>query len=156
MTVTIINPTDSMSEAEIESAVEQIQAASADQVETAEEIIDEAIEQIREIAKVTSHLNELKEEHGMYMTPIDEQIRLMYEPEDEINLSGTKETLHFGANAKKVEGVDKDALMKAIGMDVFLKIANVSIGDIRKYCNPMQLAKILDEQRTGKRTIKIK
>jgi len=37
-----------------------------------------------------------------------------------------------------------------------MEIANVGVGDIRKYCNPKELELILAEENTGKRSEKIK
>lgn len=82
---------------------------------------------------------------------------------DESHLGSESDTLEgeynydvkIGAKASKVTNIDTPKLIKALGQETYMEIAKVGVGDIRSYCNPKQVATILTEENTGKRSIKI-
>ena len=66
-------------------------------------------------------------------------------------LVGVDNNISYGKKANAVQSINREELIKALTQDTFMEIANVGIGDMRKYCNPKQLEKILTEERTGNR-----
>lgn len=77
------------------------------------------------------------------------------DPEAEGVLVGVEYVLTLGKKANAVTSIDKEALRKALGDETFLELAEVKVGDIRKYLNPIQLEVVLTEERKGNRAIKI-
>lgn len=69
--------------------------------------------------------------------------------------TGTLGTVQLGARAKEVEEIDKEEVIKILGIDTVLKIAKIGVGDLRKYLTEDQLSKVLTEARTGTRKVKI-
>jgi hypothetical protein len=94
----------------------------------------------------------VKEMEGDLRSIADEQEKDATAP---TSLEGIKYLLSFGKKKSEVIAVYKAELIKALGQETFMELAAVSIGDIHAYCNPKQVEKILAEDNTGPRSIKI-
>jgi hypothetical protein len=70
----------------------------------------------------------------------------VYEPEDTLTVKGAHWMLDIGACSKSPRKlVDKEATIKYMGKDTFMKLASVSVGDAEKYLTPEQVAKVMSE-----------
>jgi len=78
-----------------------------------------------------------------------------YPADQTVTLEGVDFDVDMGVRAMKVTDTDKKLLKKTLGNDTFFKLADIGIGDIRKYCTPPQIEKILTEAREGGRTFKV-
>ena len=77
-------------------------------------------------------------------------------PADEtVTLEGVDYDVKMVVRAMKVTDTDRKLLYKTLGSDLYLDLATIAIGDIRKYCTPPQIAEILTEVREGGRTLKV-
>lgn len=76
--------------------------------------------------------------------------------DDVMPLTGVSEyNVELSKKSMSVVEVNKKLLRKTLGKDTFYELANIGVGDIRKYCTPPQIEKILTEERTGKRRITV-
>jgi hypothetical protein len=69
-------------------------------------------------------------------------------------LAGLQYEGEVGAKGRKTVVVDRDKLIEALGLDLFLKIAEVSVTDMRRYLTDDQLATIIEQPHVNKRSIK--
>lgn len=116
-----------------------------DEYGSASEKLAKAMKKLEPLtAKVAKLKKELAEEANTY--PADESV----------TLEGTSWTVEYGKNAMKVLSTNKEVLRETLGPDVYFELSSVSIGDIRLYCTPPQIASILTEDREGGRTGKLK
>lgn len=70
-----------------------------------------------------------------------------YDPTQELEVKGLHWLLDVGVAAKTPAVLkDIDMARKFLGDKVFMQIAKLTITDVRKYLNPEQCAKVLDEE----------
>lgn len=84
---------------------------------------------------------------------------IQLEKDEGAEITGMYYTGTIGACAKKPRTIgDLGKFREAVGDEVFMKLAKVSISDIEKYCNPTQVAEILsqDVEYTDRRTLTVK
>jgi hypothetical protein len=68
-----------------------------------------------------------------------------YEPTDALQIKGKHWLLEIGPSAKNPAKLnDLPSAMKMLGQEVFNKIAKVNLGDLTKYLNPEQYAKVVN------------
>ncbi len=72
-----------------------------------------------------------------------------------VDLAGVLYDVELSKKSMAVIEIDKKVLRKTLGKDTYFELAKIGVGDIRKYCTPPQIAKILTEERTGKRRISV-
>ena len=78
-----------------------------------------------------------------------------YKTDESALLLGLEFDVKVGMKASAVQAIDKEELYKTLGEETFFELAVIGVGDIRKYCSPPQIEKILTEKRTGSRSVKI-
>lgn len=70
-------------------------------------------------------------------------------------LKGKTGEVKVGPKATKVTSISKEALIEILGPDQYIVLAEMKIGDIRKYLTPPQIADVLTEEKSGPRSVKI-
>jgi hypothetical protein len=74
-------------------------------------------------------------------------------PDQTTNLEGTLGTVQLSACPKEVGTVDMDKAIELLGTETFLRLAKISIGDLRKYLTPEQFEEVATTERTGTRRV---
>jgi len=93
------------------------------------------------------------------MKKYEEELKQLVEtsgatPETEVELVGSQYALVYGPKTKQVVNTNLEMVREILGLDQFLEIADVSVGNIRKYLNPKQQEQCLVEDRIGSRRMK--
>lgn len=77
------------------------------------------------------------------------------DPGTKFVLVGSTHELQLGAQGQRASVKDNEAVIDEIGIELFQKIAKVSITDLKAYCTPDQLEKITKSTFAIKRRIKV-
>jgi len=77
-------------------------------------------------------------------------------PDQEITFVGTNGDVVFSAQGNVREVSDQDALIEALGPEVFAQIAKVPLGMIDQYVTPMEQEAFITTTRTGPRKFSIR
>lgn len=90
---------------------------------------------------------------------LNDRLKKELDHTDEAELTGAHWTLEIGPEAKNARTLKDDAIPKLqaiLGIEAFVKLAKVNIGDIEKYCTPEQVVQVVnsDTGYSGKRKIK--
>lgn len=70
-------------------------------------------------------------------------------------LDGNDYRIDLGAQGVKLVPADSEAVIDELGLELFMKLAKVSITDLKAYCTPEQLEKITTSTFGIKRRIKV-
>lgn len=108
-----------------------------------------------QLAKAEADLKPLKMKVAEFEDTLRTYADGLVDKTEKVSVKGIEHILEFGPKASTVLAIDKEALVEAVTPEVYLDLANMAVGDIRKYCNPKQIEKILTEDNVGKRSIKI-
>ena len=78
------------------------------------------------------------------------------QPEENMQVANETHTVVIDAQRKKVIAINKNRLMKILGAKTWFNLTVPGVTDIRKYLNPEQIGKVLTEEHTGNRTVRLK
>lgn len=118
------------------------------------EKVDEYGELCREIKDAEKQLAPLKKKMLKLKGELIEEGD-SFERDEVVELVGEDYLVELSKNSKQVVAIDKAALKAALGDETFYELADVGVGDIRKYCTPPQLEKILAEELSGTRRVSV-
>ena len=125
----------------------------------AESALKSEVDQIYQIDRTISKMEEsivaLKATLKSKMEPLMEHIDVLYNAEDKVTLQGFEHMIELSAKGMKVTNIDKATLRAELGEDSFDDLWAIGVGDIRKYLNPKQIAKVLTEERIAARRMKV-
>lgn len=116
--------------------------------------VDEYGELCRQIKDAEKELAPLKKQMLKLKTALVEEGEA-FERDETVELVGVDFVVELSKNSKQVVAIDKAALKAALGDETFYELADVGVGDIRKYCTPPQLEKILAEELSGTRRVSV-
>ena len=138
------------------TVVEDAQTPKLDEeVRNAADVVDEYVDSALKLKKKQDALVPL--EKGV--ETLTDELRMIAGEQDwklPLTMVGLDHEVELSAVPKKVTHIDKKALIKILGQDQFNELAEISIGDMRKYLNPKELEKVMTEDRQGKRTVKVR
>ena len=77
------------------------------------------------------------------------------DPSTPMVLDGDEYQIKLGAQGVKLISEDSEAVIDELGMELFLKLAKVSMTDLKAYCTPDQLERITTKTFAIKRRIKV-
>lgn len=143
MTVTIIKP-KAVDVTEIDSE-SIIPAVVVDEYGS---LVAELKDATEKLAPLTSKVSELAK--GI-IGAVDEII----DPSVPMVLDGNDYRLNLGAKGVKLMSADSEAVIYELGTELFMKLAKVSITDLKAYCTPEQLEKITTSTFSIKRRMKV-
>ena len=127
-----------------EVSTESSVAQKVDQYVCRKEELKMAMEEIKPLQK------KIKELENEFYTITDRT------PADEVvTIQGFEYVLELGKKAKNVSSIDMDRVIEILGDDKFMKLATIPVGKIRDYLSPEEQEEVLEEELSGKRTIKI-
>jgi hypothetical protein len=78
-----------------------------------------------------------------------------YEATQELNMQGNDHSVTISPKYREAEMASNEAILDKIGMQNFLAVSKVSVGELKKYCTPDELEDILSYDNTGARRIKV-
>ena len=143
MTVTIIKP-----------KATDVTKIDSEQVIPAE-VVDEFAMLKAEVTVIEDDLkpmlNKVKQMEQGIIGAVDEVIS----PGTPFTLVGNEFELQLGAQGTRTVISDSEAVVDELGIELFLKLAKVSITDLRAYCTPEQLEKITKTTFATKRRVKV-
>ena len=143
MTVTIVAPkAKELSKEELESIV-------------AAEVIDEYGTLLTEHAlakeKLVPRSTKLSELTATIIGAVDEVV----DPDTPVVLDGNEYKISLGTQGTRLVVADSEAVVDEIGAELFMKLAKVSITDLKAYCTPEQLELITKKTFGIKRRVKV-
>lgn len=106
-----------------------------------------------EIDQLKSQLKPREAEAKDLKEVLDAHIDETVGPAQTGTLKGNASKVEFGKRANRVEVVDKDKLIEIIGLDAFMKLAEVGITKIRALLSEEELEEVLHTERTGNRKL---
>lgn len=143
MAVTILQKQEQVLDAEV-----LLDATQAERVDAYGSASEELAARLKELEPLQNLVKELK---NSLLEDADELAA------NEVHtFSGHVYAVELGKKAMKVVATDKTKLRETLGDDTFFELADVGIGDIRKYCTPPQIEEILAEEQIGPRRVKVK
>jgi hypothetical protein len=80
---------------------------------------------------------------------------LTFPADETVTLEGESYDIEQGVRAMKVTDINRPVLRKILGKETFDALWSIGISDIRKYCTPPQIEKVLTEARDGGRSFKV-
>lgn len=143
MTVTIIKPkAKDVSKIDSEQVVP---AETVDEYAVAAAKLEKRAEKLKPLQKQVKDL-----ELGI-IGAVDEVI----DPGTKFNLTGNDFELQLGAQGQRAEITNMELAVDLLGEDLFLKLAKISITDLKAYLTPDQLAQVTKSNYKIKRRIKV-
>lgn len=134
-------------------SAEEHQVSSTDQL-SLEQRVDAVVVAYHEVAKLKLKLKAREEELSGLVAPFVEAADQLFNPENEAVFAGEKGTLTLTPKAMKVTNIDTEALIDCLGLETYMALAKVGVGDIRAYLSPPEVAKVLTEERETPRRVK--
>ena len=120
------------------------------------EVIDSFIEKKtkldKELAKLKPLQKEVDELEKLILAPVDEVMAA----EVPVTLSGTKMDIGLTPKGNSTTITDMEQAKAWLGQELFMKIAKITLADLKTYLSGMQIEKITKEERTSKRRVTIK
>ena len=90
----------------------------------------------------------------LYLIEIHSKFYDFY-PASKVTLAGIKFNLDLGAQGKRTALTDIEKVFEMLGFETFMKVAKVSVADLKSYLNPDQLASVTEVKFGTKRRVKI-
>lgn len=119
------------------------------------EVVDEYATLSAKLKKATDKMAPLAKQVSDLQTVIIGAADSVLAPEVKVTLPGIDYELQLGAQGKKMELVDAEAAFEMLEFDLFLKLAKISVANLKAYLNPDQLAKVTESKFKIKRRVKI-
>ena len=117
--------------------------------------VDQFVALKEKIVKAKAKIAPLEKELGELAAALLAQADATVKPEEKTTLKGEHSYIEYGAKAKEVTAIDKAKLLEVLGEETYFALAEVKVGDVRQYCTPPQIAEILTEEQTGRRSVKV-
>ncbi len=111
------------------------------------------VDEIGDLQEQVAKLKALQEQVAARRERLFDALTL--EPGEEVTVVGERYVAKIGAMANVREVVDRDALIEFLGLDLFRKIAVVSMADIDRYLTPEQKGVVLKSTQSGSRKLTV-
>lgn len=118
------------------------------------ELVDEYVSTIQKIKEFKDKLEPLTQLKEFQESALLEQVDSVAAADEEALLVGNVHNLKVSKKSMVSKVKDKPKLLELLGDDTYLELAEVKIGDIRKYLTPDQIEQVLKETRDGRRSFK--
>ena len=117
------------------------------------EVVDQYAKTKRKVEKlqeaIEPKVNKLKKLEASLLKTVDDNVNAALA----IDLVGNDFEVAVGAMGNKTELVDAELAQDMLGEDVFMKLAKVSLTDLKSYLTPDQYAEVTKTTRKNKRRI---
>lgn len=143
MGVTIVKPKTKTVDAETTSQV------------VVPEVVDEFAMLSAKLAKKLEKLDPLKKKVEKLEKGILGAVDEVFDPSVDLVLQGEENELLLGPRGKRTSITDKDKLVDLLGIDLFVKLAKVSVTDLKKYMTPEDVEQVTTAKYAIKRRVKI-
>lgn len=108
------------------------------------------VDRVVELRKQIDAMKPVSDEYNKLVKQLREQA-MEKDPEQVVSFEGSDTTIVFGEAAKTRELTDIPGAKKALGTEVFNKVATITLGDLDKYLTPEELAPLIKEGRGARK-----
>ena len=119
------------------------------------EVVDEYASLKTKLDKKKAKLAPLEKEVGKLEKGILGAVDEILDPSVSIDLQGNESELKVGPKGQRTELADAEKAMDILGTELFLKLAKISITDLKAYMTPEQLAEVTQSTYAIKRRVKV-
>lgn len=134
-------------------------AKSEEQVDSAQivqpEVIDEYASLRTKLDKKKDKLKPLEKKVGSLEKGILGAVDAVLDPSASIDLQGEENELKVGPQGQRAELVDTEKAMDILGQELFLKLAKISMTDLKAYMTPEQISEVTESKYAIKRRVKV-
>ena len=119
------------------------------------EVVDEYATISAKLAKRQENLKPLVKQVSDLEKGIIGATDEVLDPGSKVTLAGIKFNLDLGAQGQRTALTDIEKVFEMLGFETFMKVAKVSVTDLKSYLNPDQLAEVTESKFSIKRRVKI-
>ena len=143
MAVTIVKPKAKV--------IDKVVASQIVSAETIEEYVALRAKLDKKQAKLAPLVKEVASLEKGILGAVDE----MVDPGTSLELQGFENELKIGAQGTRVSLTDIETCRDHLGEEVFLKLATISVANLKKYLTPEQLDEVTESSYSIKRRMKV-
>ena len=119
------------------------------------EVVDDFAQSVIALGKKEKKRAPLKKAVTAQEKSIIDAVDEVLVPSAEITLTGTEYDVHLGPQGQRTEVVDILKAVEFLGEELFLKLAKISVTDLKKYLTPEQVAQVTETEYKTKRRVKV-